>query len=190
MAKARKKTSSKSARENARSKNQSAEVPPETTGSPYRLRDEVVERALFTDEYSGLLEDYFGEEGFQELKALQREASATRSAGRGRRVLILPGILGSKIGTERAIFDDVLWIDPLDIARGKLAKLALGPGATRHKVLGVFLVAYLKLKLRLKIAGFQRGFLGLRLAAELGSIGQTVSRPREAGAGRRDAGDT
>ena len=139
----------------------------------------MVERALFTDEYSGLLEDYFGEEGFQELKALQREASATRSAGRGRRVLILPGILGSKIGTERtilrAIFDDVLWIDPLDIARGKLAKLTLGPSAKRHKALGVFLVAYLKLKLRLKIAGYNADSWAFDWRLSLDQLGKQLA---------------
>jgi hypothetical protein len=65
--------------------------------------------------------------------------------------------MGSKIGRERKhFFDDVIWIDPIDVARGNLTKLAL-PDDT-HKALGVILLAYLKLKLRLKLAGFDADF--------------------------------
>jgi hypothetical protein len=65
--------------------------------------------------------------------------------------------MGSKIGREhKAFFDDVIWIDPLDVALGNLTKLALPDD--KHKALGVILLAYLKLKLRLKLAGFDADF--------------------------------
>lgn len=125
----------------------------------WELSNEAVESALRTGEFAGLLEDYFGPGNYEELRQLQREASA-RSVRGGPRVLILPGIMGSTIGRKRAIaiFDDVLWIDPLDIAQGKLARLALAKSKNDFAPLGVVLLYYLKLKLRLRSAGYDADF--------------------------------
>ncbi|MDH3770918.1 MAG: alpha/beta fold hydrolase, partial [Nitrospirota bacterium] len=123
----------------------------------YKVRDKEIERILITGSHEGLLEEYLGQSDYQELRELAQQSSR-RSVRGGPRVLILPGIMGSKIGRERDfLFDDVIWIDPFDIALGNLADLALRR-QNEYQALGVILFAYLKLKLRLKIAGFDADF--------------------------------
>ena len=40
--------------------------------SGYQLRDDQVEKALLTGEHAGFLEDYFGEEGYHELREMSQ----------------------------------------------------------------------------------------------------------------------
>ena len=115
-----------------------------------------------------------------------REAS-TRSMRGGQRVLILPGIMGSTLGWPRTGWlDDVLWFDPVDIAAGRLTDLRLNGGGSDIKALGVILYAYLKLKLNLKIGGYDADFhpfdwrrnlsdLGRELADRIRAEGRPVS---------------
>ncbi len=144
-----------------------AQRPPSTTAggtgsgsglrTGYQVRDAEIERLLLAGGHQSLLEEYFGEDSYEELRALAQE-TARRSVRGGPRVLILPGIMGSKIGRERwPLFDDVIWIDPVDITIGRLTTLSLDR-PTNLKALGVMLFAYLKLKLRLRIAGFDADF--------------------------------
>lgn len=126
--------------------------------SPFSLTNEAVEAALLTGELDAPLADYFGEAEFAELRQLARAASS-RSVRGGPAVLILPGIMGSKIGKDSRIplFDNVYWVDVIDIAAGRLADLALPRGA-KLRPLGVMLFAYLKLKLTLAASGFDVHF--------------------------------
>jgi pimeloyl-ACP methyl ester carboxylesterase len=127
--------------------------------SAIELPDEAVEEALRTGENQSLLEDLFGTAGYAELRALAREAAA-RSIRGAERVLIVPGIMGSKLGYKLPLIDDVLWIGPVDIVAGRLSKLRLDSSGNPGKVkaLGVLLFAYLALKLRLRIWGYDAGF--------------------------------
>src|SRR5437773_1086360 len=139
--------------------------------APYRLKADELERALVTGEQADLLQRYFGDETYAELQELAHNA-ATRSVRGGPRVLILPGIMGSTLGTPRPfLLDDVIWIDPIDIAAGRLTDLALIPGPPRHRALGVVLVAYLKLKLRLLLAGFDASFYAYDWRQSLDTLG-------------------
>lgn len=122
------------------------------------MRDADVESALLTGSRTGRLEEYFGDELYRELRQLAVDANRASVRGGGARVLIVPGITGSKLGAPGTLLDDVIWVDPVDVALGRLGELALGRGAPRHGPLGVFLIAYLKLKLRLEIAGFNPDF--------------------------------
>ncbi|CAN5629589.1 hypothetical protein BH23GEM10_BH23GEM10_00010 [soil metagenome] len=144
---------------------------PDDASTAFQLEDAEVERALQTGAYAGLLEDYFGPEQYAELRQLKRDAAARTTRG-GPKVLILPGIMGSKIGRNRAgPFDDAIWVDPVDIARGRLADLAL-PDGGKFRALGVMLIAYLRLKLRLDRAGYDAEFYPFdwrRSIDELGS---------------------
>ncbi|AMB47606.1 hypothetical protein Y590_21885 [Methylobacterium sp. AMS5] len=113
-----------------------------------------VERALVTGEEAGVLEDHFGERGYAELRQLAREAASRPTRG-GTRVLILPGIMGSKLGTPA----DEIWLDFLDVALGRLSSLTLAPGGNPNiGPLGVLLTTYLKLKYRLRIGGYNAEF--------------------------------
>src|SRR5947207_3419564 len=115
----------------------------------FGVHPDKLERYLLTGEARGFLEDYFGTEAYVQLRDLAREAS-TRSVRGGARVLILPGIMGSTLARKGVLgLEDVLWIDPIEIALGKLTELKLGAdGSTPYFANGVILFAYLKLKLR------------------------------------------
>jgi CHAT domain-containing protein/pimeloyl-ACP methyl ester carboxylesterase len=152
---------------------------------PVDMKDSAVEAALKSGEHSGLLEDYFGTAQYAELKRLSQDA-AQRGARGGERVLILPGIMGSKLGYPRSMwFDDVIWADPVDIALGRLGELKLNGGSSRIDALGVMLFAYLKLKLKLQLAGYDVDFfpfdwrktivgIGKDLAAQIKKEGRKV----------------
>src|SRR5688572_11456090 len=91
----------------------------------------------------------------QELSRLARRAAGMRG---GPRLLILPGIMGSSIGHLRKSGGaDVTWFDPLEIAQGELVKLAL-PAGNRYWAVGVLKFAYERLRLVLRIAGFDAVF--------------------------------
>lgn len=155
--------------------------------SPADMTDEAVEKALLTGDQPALLEDLFGTAAHAELRLLARQAGA-RSVRGGERVLILHGIMGAKLGFPGTPpFDDVLWIDPVDIARGRLGELRLGaggdPGAVRS--LGVLLAAYLMLKLRLRIAGHDASFWHYDWRLGLDRLGAALAKDIDkAGAGR------
>jgi len=94
-------------------------------------------------------------ESDQELARLARRAAGMRG---GPRALILPGIMGSTIGRLRKDgSDDVTWFDPFEIAQGQLVKLAL-PGGGRYRPLDAMRFAYERLRLVLRIAGFDAAY--------------------------------
>ncbi|MBS0197615.1 MAG: CHAT domain-containing protein [Planctomycetes bacterium] len=123
-------------------------------------RNDDIEASLLQGTNEEALRDYFGSDAYDELRELGQQASrrTVRSSATTPKVLILPGIEGSKIGTPHMIMDDVVWIDPIDILRGNLSQLSLELKPTRHQALGVFLSFYLKLKLRLRMQGFESEF--------------------------------
>ncbi len=91
----------------------------------------------------------------QELSRLARRAAGMRG---GPRLLILPGLMGSSIGHLRKNGGaDVTWFDPVEIAQGQLVKLAL-PAGSRFWAVGVLKFAYERLRLVLRIAGFDAVF--------------------------------
>ena len=76
------------------------------------------------------LGDYFGPTEYRALATLARRARTARLSHGAPRVLIVPGIMGSQLGLCRAapLPNDIVWLDPLDIQRGRLATLRV-PGA-------------------------------------------------------------
>ena len=122
----------------------------------HRLHDEEVERLLASGEHRREFTAYFGEAGYRELSALARSAAAVQRRG-GPLTYVLPGLMGSRIGTRGRLLDDVLWLDPIEVAAGHLVRLALPRGA-RLVALGAMLLNALKLKLSLQIAGFDARF--------------------------------
>jgi hypothetical protein len=94
-------------------------------------------------------------EAEQELSRLARRAAGMRG---GPRLLILPGLMGSSIGhLRKGGGADVTWFDPFEIAQGQLVKLAL-PSGSRYWAVGVLKFAYERLRLVLRIAGFDAVF--------------------------------
>jgi pimeloyl-ACP methyl ester carboxylesterase len=130
--------------------------------SPYdRLAwsDTQVEELLATGRHRRELESYFGAHEYQELANLVHAARAASIAADAPRVIIVPGIMGSQLGLVRRapLPHDLLWLDPMDIAAGRLELLKPAPD-DGIVALGVVLYTYLRLKLHLQAAGFDPTF--------------------------------
>ena len=65
----------------------------------HRLQDEEIERLLASGERKAELTALFGEQAYRELSALARRAAAKRTRG-GPHVYVLPGLMGSRIGSR------------------------------------------------------------------------------------------
>jgi hypothetical protein len=74
----------------------------------------------------------------------------------GRRALICSASWADADAFARAA-DDLKWFDPAEIALGGMSKLAL-PGGSRYRPLGVLRFAYERLRLVLRIAGYDSDF--------------------------------
>src|SRR3954470_6442050 len=112
-------------------------MPKTESGSPlpvHRLQDEEVERLLASGERKAELTAFFGDKAYRELSSLARRAAAKRPRG-GPRVYVLPGLMGSRVGTRGVLLDDVVWVDIVEIAAGHLTRLAL-PGGSKLIALG------------------------------------------------------
>lgn len=116
--------------------------------------DIAVEPLLASGSHREELTAYFGADSYRELAALAVRVAAAPAPNRSR-VYILPGIMGSQLAVPRSggLPADVLWLDPLDIGAGRLRELAL-PGNASFKATTVLLFSYLKMKLTLRLAGF------------------------------------
>ncbi len=122
----------------------------------HRLHDEEIIRLLASGERRQELIALFGAAGYRELGTLARQVAESRTRG-GPPVYVLPGLMGSRIGTRGRLLDDVIWLDPIEVVAGHLTRLALPRGA-RLSALGVMLLGGLKLRLSLQIAGFDARF--------------------------------
>ncbi len=121
----------------------------------FARQDQNIERWLASGAHRDELRAFFGAPEYRSLSALARRARARGVDPRHPRVLLVPGIMGSQLGVERAtpLPHDILWLDPLDIHAGRLALLRL-PERARVVPLGVVLFSYLRLQLYLRSRGF------------------------------------
>ncbi len=116
------------------------------------LDDAAIKHSLLDGQNQDAIASVVGDEYAEELRRLAREAAEVGTRGGvEKRVLILPGILGSTLAAE----GDTIWFDPIDVARGKLTLLALRPGNNTIRSNGVFWPTYTELFLKLRIAGFR-----------------------------------
>lgn len=137
------------------------------TPSAYDLPEAAALEALRRGEgpEADRLRALVGDDYFALLSGLAQRSPAKR--GRRPKALVLPGIMGSKLGTQKTIlfgtvpYSDVIWLDPVDMRLGRLANLTLGPdGRPQHgtQAVGVLYSFYLRLKLSLDLAGFDADF--------------------------------
>ncbi len=84
--------------------------------------DVQAEALLASGEHRQELIAFFGDREYGELQYLARRATRARRRPGGR-VLLIPGIMGSQLGFERAtpLPRDLLWVDPVDISAGATA---------------------------------------------------------------------
>lgn len=142
--------------------------------SPTDLHDDQIVALLRSGAHAALLIAYFGEQEYRELRLLAMLA-ATRANPRGARVIILPGIMGSRLSVMRDDAAHLIWLHPSAIGVGGLNDLAL-PGAHEIRALGVMLPGYLKLKLSLEVAGFQPTFYPFDWRLDLNELARAFMR--------------
>jgi pimeloyl-ACP methyl ester carboxylesterase len=150
----------------------------------FRADDAAVLDALASGAHAASLRIYFGASSYEALAQLA--ARSDRTPRHGAQVLVLPGIMGSKLGSAvpQRSHADLVWFDPATIGRGGLVDLAL-PGGSRLGPRGVMLFGYARLQLELLHHGFDVAMhpfdwrLGLEetgraLAARISAAGSPV----------------
>jgi pimeloyl-ACP methyl ester carboxylesterase len=145
--------------------------------SPGDLHEDQIVALLRSGAHAALLIAYFGEAEYRELAHLARLA-ATRHNARGRVVFVLPGIMGSRLGTVQRQVADLLWLHPTAVSEGRLTELAV-PGLRSMRPLGVMLPGYLKLRLTLQIAGYRPRFYPFDWRADLDKLARAFARVLE-----------
>lgn len=157
--------------------------PPPALPSPADLHEDQIIALLRSGAHAALLSAYFGEVEYRELAQLAKIA-ATRGNGRGEVVFILPGIMGSRLGSMRRQMASLVWLHPIAIAQGGLSQLAL-PAGKSLRALGVMLPGYLKLRLSLEIAGFVPVFHPFDWRADLETLARALTRAIEKSGARQ-----
>ena len=138
------------------------------------LHDDQIVALLRSGAHAALLSAYFGDGEYRELSQLAKLA-ATRRNPRGRRVFVLPGIMGSRLGLVARRSYSLLWLHPTAVANGSLVQLAI-PGSRALRAVGVMLPGYLKLRLRLEIAGFRPVFCPFDWRRDVEQLGRSFAR--------------
>jgi pimeloyl-ACP methyl ester carboxylesterase len=145
----------------------------------FHAADDEVLAALAEGRHEHSLREYFGAPAYLELKDLalraEQAGKSTRKKSARTPLLILPGIMGSRLGRS----SEVLWIDPLQIADGRLVDLRL-PSTVSFKPMGVLLFSYARLLLTLRAAGFQADFHAYDWRKGLEELGKELSLKIEA----------
>jgi pimeloyl-ACP methyl ester carboxylesterase len=141
------------------------------------LHDDQIVALLRSGAHAALLIAYFGEPEYRELSQLAKLAF-TRRNRRGRRVFVLPGIMGSRLGLVARRSYSLLWLHPTALANGELAQLAI-PGPRALRAVGVMLPGYLKLRLRLEIAGFRPLFCPFDWRHDIDRLGRAFAQTLE-----------
>jgi pimeloyl-ACP methyl ester carboxylesterase len=138
------------------------------------LHDDQLVALLRSGAHAALLIAYFGEPEYRELAQLAK-LSVTRRNPRGRRVFVLPGIMGSRLGLVARRSYSLLWLHPSAVANGSLLQLAM-PSPRALRAVGVMLPGYLKLRLRLEIAGFRPVFCPFDWRRDVDHLGREFAR--------------
>lgn len=150
--------------------------------------DAQIERNLASGAQREELRAYFGAAEYRALTALARRAARVRPADPPLRVLIVPGIMGSQLGLPRPppLPHDILWLDPLDVQRGRLSVLRM-PHGPAIVPMGVVLYAYLRLKLHLRAGGFAAEYHDYDWRLPVATCGQMLAEKLRAARGTRVA---
>lgn len=147
---------------------------PTAAKNPLSMANAEMELSLQEGRNAPLLQEYFGAEDFAEMQDLAAQVKGMSVRGQRPRVLVLPGIMGSTIGWPGTLWDTVLWLDPFRIALGEIGKLGLSSPDPKLTSVGVMLIFYLKIKLRLILAGFDADFFHYDWRLDLKTLGRRL----------------
>ena len=125
---------------------------PPATRTAFDFSSQEIDQYLKSGEHADKLRDYFGPVQYAELVELANKPPERRLRAQ-RRVLVLPGIMGSTLGLRG--FFGTIWINPLKIAAGSLYDLAIQEnGDHSYEALDVVPYFYYAFRKRLQSAGF------------------------------------
>ena len=148
----------------------------------FHATNSAVLDALARRRHCESLREFFGTAFYEELSVLARAARKVKTS-RGPRVLLIPGMMGSRlceISASRSRRGRLLWIDPVSIAGGRLTDLVL-PSRRTIRPRGVLLTSYARLKLRLAIEGFDARFFAYDWRLGIDEIGAALAATIAAG---------
>jgi pimeloyl-ACP methyl ester carboxylesterase len=161
---------------------------PGGSGWAFQATNAAVFEALERGRQTASLREFFGTRAFEELAGLaaaaRRARNRTGAGSRRPRVLIIPGMMGSRLcdlpaargGAKRKARAKALWVDPLRIAAGHLDRLSVAePGPRSIRASGALLPAYARLKLMLAIEGFDARFFAYDWRLGIDEIGRALA---------------
>jgi pimeloyl-ACP methyl ester carboxylesterase len=163
------------------------------SGWAFQATNAAVFEALAARRHTASLREYFGTQAFEELTGLAaaaRRAGRTGNRSRRVRVLIVPGMMGSRLcdrsaprtGADGKAAAKALWVDPARIAAGHLERLSLaGTGSSSVRARGALLPGYARLRLRLAIEGFDARFFAYDWRLGIDKIGKVLASSIVAG---------
>ncbi len=125
--------------------------------NPNHLDDIAVTQALADGTHQPVLQAFLGVPAYNELCSLAQQALNGKADPYAPHVWILPGLLGTRLGSLTARHNEMLWLEPVSLQSGKLLQLAIGKRRSIRPQ-GVMLPGYLKLKLILQAAGLRVKF--------------------------------
>jgi pimeloyl-ACP methyl ester carboxylesterase len=156
-------------------------APREAPDWVFHATNAAVFDALAEQRHCGSLREYFGAQAFGELSVLAAAAKKAQRRG-GPRILILPGMMGSRLCHSRPTQSArggararVVWIDPSRIGVGGLTDLRM-PSVGPIRPRGVLLSSYARLKLQLTIDGFDAKFFAYDWRLGIDALGAALAR--------------
>ena len=148
----------------------------------FRADEAAVLRALANGTHAPDLRHYFGDGAYAELALLARAALSAPKVS-GPPVFVLPGIMGSRLGSfvRGKSSPHLLWIEPEAISAGGLENLAL-PAGRKLRPMGVFPFAYARLQLEMRRQGLEAMLYPYDWRLDLEELGAALAeRIRELG---------
>ncbi len=148
----------------------------------FHATNSAVFEALARQRHCESLREFFGTALHEELSVLARTARKVKTS-RGPRVLLIPGMMGSRlceVSAAKSRRGRLLWIDPVSIAAGRLKDLVL-PSRRTIRPRGVLLSSYARLKLRLAVEGFDARFFAYDWRLGIDEIGAALAAAIAAG---------
>lgn len=153
----------------------------EKLAEAYEWDSDEVEARLGGAAYEEQLVALLGRQGYEDARQLVLSTRKRAVRKHDGVVLILPGVVGSKLGDKRRDVIErllrVIWLNPLRIAGGGLRKLRVAAGEPGDiQTYGVFLKTYLRLKLSLERAGWDTDYVAFDWRLSLERSADTLIR--------------
>jgi pimeloyl-ACP methyl ester carboxylesterase len=146
-----------------------------------KLSDIELEEKLQQGAMASELQAFLGPQEYQELRELVQE-SHSRTVRGGERVWIVPGIMGSRLAVKKKRGEDLIWLEPWSLVKGGMAQLAYDEASTTKVIAtGAISIYYLKLKLLLRLSGYDADYFPYDWRLRVSDSGKHLAEAIKAG---------